>query len=128
MKVSALIPTYNSAATIRGTLDSVLAQTAPADEILVMDDGSTDSTVSILESYRPRITVLQQRNGGVAQARNMLCARATGELLPFLDHDDFWHPDYLKTQRQLFPNHPRPVAFFTGHATLYGAGNYTQWE
>ncbi len=128
MKVSALIPTYNSAATIRGTLDSVLAQTEPADEVLVLDDGSTDDTVSILESYRPRITVIQQRNGGVAQARNVLCARATGELLAFLDHDDFWHPDYLKIQRQLFAAHPGAVAFFTGHATLYGAGNYTQWE
>ena len=128
MKVSAVIPTYNSAATIRATLESVQAQTEPADEILVLDDGSTDGTVRILESFQPKITVFQQPNKGVAHARNALCTRATGDLIAFLDHDDLWHPDYLKYQRKLFVKHPHAVVFFTGHATVYGSGGCPQWE
>jgi glycosyltransferase involved in cell wall biosynthesis len=128
MKTSVVIPTYNSAAYIRKTLESVLRQTLPADEILVMDDGSTDDTVAILNSYKPRITVLQQKNGGVAAARNALCSRAAGDLVAFLDHDDVWHPDYLKTQHRLFVQHPKAVAFFTGHDIFYGAADFQHWS
>jgi len=128
MKITVVIPTYNSAAFIRNTLESVFRQTLPPDEILVLDDGSTDDTVAILNSYKPRITVLQQKNGGVAAARNNLCLHATGELLGFLDHDDVWHPDYLKTQRRLYAEHPDAVAFFTGHDTIYGAEDVHQWS
>jgi glycosyltransferase involved in cell wall biosynthesis len=128
MKISVVIPTYNSAAFIRKTLESVFAQTLPPDEILIMDDGSTDDTVSILNSYTPRITVLQQKNAGVAAARNKLCARVTGDLVGFLDHDDAWHPDYLKIESRLFANHPTAVAFFTGHDTFYGSADFSQWD
>jgi glycosyltransferase involved in cell wall biosynthesis len=128
MRISAVIPTYNSAAFIRKTLESVLGQTLPPDEILVMDDGSTDDTVAILASYKPRIIVLQQENGGVAAARNKLCSHATGDLVAFLDHDDLWHPDYLRTQCRLFAEHPNAVAFFTGHEIFYGAEQFNQWD
>jgi glycosyltransferase involved in cell wall biosynthesis len=127
MSISVAIPTYNSAAFIRRTLASVFDQTLPPNEILVLDDGSTDDTVAILESYKPRITVLQQKNAGVAAARNRLCSQVKGELVAFLDHDDIWHPEYLKTQQRLFAEHPLAVAFFTGHHTLYGEGDYPQW-
>ena len=83
MKVSVLIPTYNSASFIQITLESVLHQTIAPTEILVMDDGSTDETISILGSYKPRISVFQQRNRGVADARNELCRRARGDLIAF---------------------------------------------
>ena len=126
MTISVLIPTYNSASVIRGTLDSVLGQTVSPDEILVLDDGSTDETVSTLESYRPRITVLQQENRGVASARNALCARARGDLIAFLDHDDLWHPRYLEMQRELFQTYPRAKAFFTGHVDFTGYNTY-EW-
>ena len=127
MKVSVVIPTYNSVATIQATLDSVLQQKVPPDEILVLDDGSTDNTVSLLDSYKPKITVFQQKNSGVAAARNTLCERARGDLFAFLDHDDIWHSSYLEVQRRHFEDYPNAVAFFTGHVDFYGYGTY-DWK
>ncbi len=126
MRISVIIPAYNCAATIEATLESVLQQTLPADEILVMDDGSTDNTASILNSFKPRITVFRQPNQGVASARNALCARAQGDLIAFLDHDDLWHPTYLALQRQFFESYPRAVASFAGHVNFGGYHTY-QW-
>jgi hypothetical protein len=127
MTISVIIPAYNASGTIRETLDSVLAQTAPPDEILVMDDGSTDETASIVANYAPRITLIRQENRGVASARNTLCANARGDLVAFLDSDDLWHPRYLERQRQLFESHSECVAFFTGHIDFCGGGPY-QWD
>jgi glycosyltransferase involved in cell wall biosynthesis len=122
MKISVAIPAYNCARTIGMALDSVLAQTRRADEILVVDDGSIDETASILDSYRPHATILSQQNSGTAVARNVLCERAQGDLVAFLDSDDLWHPEYLETQAGLFEAHPRAAAFFTGHVDLFGYG------
>jgi len=128
MKISVVIPTYNSAATIKATLDSVLQQTVQPDEILVLDDGSTDNTVSLLDSYKPRIAVLQQENKGVAHARNRLCQRAGGDMIAFLDHDDLWHRDYLGKQCKLLERFPNAVASFTGHVNFRGHGGYAWGE
>jgi len=126
MKISVVIPAYNCESTIRSALDSVFAQTRRPDEVIVMDDGSTDQTASLLNSYRPRITVLSQRNGGVTSARNALCARAQGDLIAFIDSDDIWHPRYLETQLEIFQVYPQAVAYFTGHVNFVGARDY-QW-
>ena len=104
MTISVLIPAYNCQATIRETLDSVLAQTRQPDEILVMDDGSTDQTPAILEFYKPRVQVLRQENQGVAAARNSLLERAQGDLLAWLDSDDVWHPHCLDIQSRSSAN------------------------
>jgi len=69
LAVAVLIPAYNCEKTISETLESVFAQSLPPDEIVVMDDGSTDGTAGLLGSYGPRITVLRQPNGGPASAR-----------------------------------------------------------
>lgn len=124
MKVSVCIPTYNSSSTIQQTLESVLQQTAAPDEILVLDDGSSDDTVSLLRSYGSRIDILQQPNGGVASARNCLSERAVGDLVAFLDHDDIWHPSYLKEQKERFRRYPDAVALFAGHVNFSGYGPY----
>lgn len=124
MRVSVVVAACNSAKTIEATLATVLAQTIPPDEVLILDDGSTDNTVSLLRSYEPRITILQQTNQGVSHARNTLCQQAAGDLIAFLDHDDLWHPRYLEVQRWLFENHPAAVAFFTGHVDFHGYGNH----
>jgi glycosyltransferase involved in cell wall biosynthesis len=122
MSVSVLIPTYNSARTIRATVESVLSQTAPPDEILVLDDGSTDKTVAILRSYEPQVAIFEQENAGVAAARNALCALASGDVVAFLDHDDLWHPKYLEVQLANLSSHPDAVASFTGHLDFAGLG------
>jgi glycosyltransferase involved in cell wall biosynthesis len=127
MTISVVIPAYNSAATIQATLNSVLQQTVQPDEILVMDDGSTDSTASLLDSYKPLIIVFRQANSGVASARNALCERARGDLIAFLDHDDLWHPRYLEHQQRQFRKHSDAVAFYAGHVDFYGYGNY-DWK
>jgi len=127
VKISVIIPTYNSAAVIRMTLDSVLRQTVAPAEILVLDDGSTDETISILNSYKPRVTIFRQTNRGVAAARNELCRRADGDFIAFLDHDDLWHPRYLEIQSQSFAMNPEAAAFFTRQHDFYGLGDY-EWN
>ncbi len=124
MSISVLIPACNCSKTIQLTLDSVLAQTLPPDEVIVMDDGSTDSTFGILSSYRPRIKVLQQPNTGVAGARNALVKKANCDLVSFLDSDDLWHPRYLEVQRRLFDEHPDAVAFYAGNVNFFGYGSF----
>jgi glycosyltransferase involved in cell wall biosynthesis len=127
LAISVLIPVYNGSQTIRATMDSVLKQTVQPDEILVLDDGSTDDTVPILNTYGPRIRVFRQSNRGVGAARDLLCQRARGELIAFIDADDLWHASYLETQARLFSEHPAAVAFFTGHVDFRGYGSY-KWE
>lgn len=124
MTISVVIPAYNCARTIRVTLDSVLAQRRPADEILVLNDGSTDETAAILKSYEPRITILEQENSGVSLARNALCRHAKGDLVASLDADDFWHPAYLETQEKLAERFPQAVAFFVSSEGLFGSANH----
>lgn len=127
MKISALIAAYNSAATIAATLDSVLCQTVPPDEILVMNDGSTDETLDILRSYEPHIKVFSQSNIGLGATRNVLISKTRCEMIAFLDADDLWHPRYLETQRKLFDLHPEASAYFIGHTSFTGLGEY-QWQ
>jgi glycosyltransferase involved in cell wall biosynthesis len=124
VKVSVLIPVYNAETTINTTLDSVLSQTTRPYEIIVLDDGSTDNTASLVGCYRPRVTLLQQKNAGVASARNALCQLASGDLLAFLDHDDIWHPNYVRVQQRLFQSYPHASAFFTGHVDFGGCTDY----
>jgi glycosyltransferase involved in cell wall biosynthesis len=98
MKVSVIIPTFNSAALVASAVDSALAQTAPPSEILAIDDGSSDDTRGRLAVYGERIRYLHQENRGVAAARNMGLREARGELIAFLDADDVWHPRKLELQ------------------------------
>jgi glycosyltransferase involved in cell wall biosynthesis len=127
MKISVVIPAYNAAMTIEATLNSVLAQAMSPYEILVFDDGSTDDTSVILESFKSRVRVFKQTNHGVAFARNFLCEQASGDIIAFLDHDDVWHPSYLETQSKVIERHPGAIAYFTEHENLIGYENY-MWE
>jgi glycosyltransferase involved in cell wall biosynthesis len=125
MTISVVIPAFNCARTIRMTLDSVLGQTRRADEILVLNDGSTDETLKMLKTYEPRVTVFTRENRGVSPTRNELCARAKGDLIAFLDSDDLWHPAYLETQEQLALRFPQAVAFFLRNEGFFGSGSHT---
>ncbi|MGB7339227.1 MAG: glycosyltransferase family A protein, partial [Phototrophicaceae bacterium] len=91
-RVSIIIPAYNSATYIRETLDSCLAQTYPALELIVIDDGSTDATVAIVQSYGDAVRLIQQANQGPALARNTGIEAATGAYIKFCDADDILYP------------------------------------
>lgn len=93
--VAAIIPAYNRASTIVRAVESVLDQTRPADEVLVIDDGSTDETVDRLAPYRDRVRVDTIENAGAAVARNIGASRTSADWLAFLDSDDYWLPDHL---------------------------------
>jgi glycosyltransferase involved in cell wall biosynthesis len=104
--VSVIIPAYNSENFIRRAIDSVLAQTHRAEEIIVVDDGSTDSTREIVQSYGPPVQYLHQENAGPGAARNAGIRAAQGDWIAFLDHDDEWLPEKLQVQLNLLKRHP----------------------
>ncbi|SES03960.1 glycosyltransferase family 2 protein [Pedobacter rhizosphaerae] len=98
--ISVIIPAYNSSQTIVQALDSVFEQTLPALEVIVINDGSKDNTLQILQDYkltkhRSNLIVINKENGGVSSARNCGMAIAKGEWIAFLDSDDCWHPEKL---------------------------------
>jgi glycosyltransferase involved in cell wall biosynthesis len=98
-EVSVIIPTYNSANYLTQAVDSVLAQTFRDNEILVVDDGSTDETEDVMRRYNSPVRYIRQKNGGVASARNRGIAESRGRYIAFLDADDTWYP--IKLERQL---------------------------
>lgn len=100
-RVSTLIPVYNGELFIREAVDSALAQTHQDHEVIVIDDGSTDSTPAILENYGEKIKVLRQENGGHVNARNNGAKIATGDWIAFLDADDAWASEKLEKQLNL---------------------------
>jgi len=96
--VSVIIPSYNSGKFLSTAIDSALNQTFKALEVIVVDDGSTDNTVQVAESYGDRVTLHQQKNAGAAEARNNGAKIANGKWLAFLDADDIWEPIKIETQ------------------------------
>lgn len=98
MRVSIVIPTHDRARTLPRALDSVQAQTRPADEIIVIDDGSTDVTDRLIRSRYPQVIYRHQPNRGVSAARNHGIRIATGDWIALLDSDDAWLPDKLEHQ------------------------------
>lgn len=108
--VTVIIPTYNRGACISQAISSVLAQTFDQFEIIVVDDGSTDNTEAVLQSFGSAIRVLRQKNSGVSNARNAGINAARGEWLAFLDSDDLWMPDKLMIQWNDIRVNPTAVA------------------
>jgi glycosyltransferase involved in cell wall biosynthesis len=100
--VTAILPVHDRARWVARAVGSVLAQTYPSIEILVVDDGSTDGTREVLAGFGTRIDVLAQPRAGAYAARNAALARARGDLVAFIDSDDAWRPDRLARQVPLF--------------------------
>jgi glycosyltransferase involved in cell wall biosynthesis len=118
MIVSVVIPVYNTERYVAASIDSVLAQTRPPAEVIVVDDGSTDGTSEILRSFGGRIVMLRQQQSGAAVALNTGIAGSAGDFLAFQDADDLWLPEKLALQCDLLARQPEVEAVF-GHARQF---------
>lgn len=110
--VSVVIPAYNRQAYIADTIESVLAQTVPDVELIVVDDGSTDDTLAIVSRYGDAVRCIRQQNLGAAAARNRGAREATGQFIAFLDSDDQWNPNFLSTMLVAATRHPQAAALY----------------
>ena len=108
--VSVVIPTYNRSHCIGAAIDSVLAQTLLACEVIVVDDGSSDDTREVVEAYGGKVRYLFQQNAGVSSARNAGLRAARGDWIAFLDSDDEWIPEKLALQTAELQAHPGMLA------------------
>jgi GT2 family glycosyltransferase len=122
MPVSVVIPTYNRAGVILDAIRSVLDQCRSCDEVIVVDDGSTDDTESVISVLRDQITYLRVPNGGAGRARNIGIDGAKNDLVAFLDSDDRWVPGKLELQRALFRKRPEIVLCTTDLTLRYPPG------
>ncbi len=123
MKYSVVIPLYNKEHYIAGTLRSVLTQTFPDYEVIVVDDGSTDNSLQACKTVQSdKIRIVQQANQGVSAARNTGIELAAGEYICFLDADDTWHPDYLQNIETIVQKYPQSDIFVTAYRIIYANG------
>jgi glycosyltransferase involved in cell wall biosynthesis len=106
MKISVVIPAYNAEKHIARAIESVLAQTRAADDVIVVDDGSSDGTAEVIRSFGDRVILIQQENAGASVARNAGIEAATGDWIAFLDGDDEWLPGKLKLQSEHLSRNP----------------------
>ena len=127
MSISVVIPAYNSSRYIAGTLESVLQQTLPADEVLVVDDGSTDETASIAEQFGPPVRVIRRPNSRVAATRNAGIQEAVSEWIGFIDADDLWDSSKLECQMEELARHPGADVCYTGRRLLIQNRETTQF-
>lgn len=105
--VSVIMPTYDCASFISGSIESILTQTFKDFEIIVIDDGSNDNTREVLSHYYDKITYILQENRGPAAARNTGILKSSGEYIAFLDADDLWHPKKLEIQVKYLNENPQ---------------------
>jgi len=106
MRISAIIPVYNGARFLADAVSSVQGQTRPADEVIIVDDGSTDETPAVIAGFGAAVRALRQENAGPAAARNAGLREATGDAIAFLDHDDLWPAERLALMADAFAADP----------------------
>lgn len=116
--ISCIIPAYNSERYLREALDSIIGQTYCPLEIIVADDGSTDSTASVIANYGHEIRYFFQSNAGTAAACNLALSVARGEFIAFLAHDDLCHQEKLERQMRCLESGPELAGCVT-HVTNF---------
>jgi len=119
LKISVIIPAYNRVATLARAIDSVLAQSYKVDEIIVVDDGSTDATSEVAKMY-DEVSLLRQKNMGVSSARNNGVMMAANEWIAFLDSDDTWHPKKIAFQVAYHQKHKETKFMYTDEVWVSG--------
>jgi glycosyltransferase involved in cell wall biosynthesis len=124
-EVSIIMPVLNGERYIRQSIESIAAQTYRDYELVVIDDGSTDRTREIVESFRGRMTIRyihHAQNQGIARSMNDGVRASQGEYITFLDHDDIWFPRMLATQVGYLNTHPEVAMVHSDFQTIDGAG------
>lgn len=126
LPVSVVIPTRQRRAHVVRAVRSVLAQTHPAAEVIVVDDGSTDGTAEALAAFGERIVYLRQNHAGASAARNLGVRHARGEIVAFLDDDDRWRPEHLSAVIKSFALHPTAAAVSLGPGFSFDALTFSR--
>lgn len=124
-RISVVIPLYNKAPHIGRAIRSVLSQTEPDFEVIVVDDGSTDDGAAVVSALLPsdsRLKLVRQENQGVSAARNRGIAEASSDFIAFLDADDEWRPDHLETLLRLRARFPEAGAYATAYSYVNTRG------
>jgi glycosyltransferase involved in cell wall biosynthesis len=122
MNVSVIMPTYNRGGWIGRAIRSVLDQLEAEDEVIVIDDGSTDDTQAVVSSFGQRVVYQQGKHRGAGPARNLGLSRARGDLIAFLDSDDEWLPGKLAMQRAFMAARPDVLFCFSDFQVVTGDG------
>lgn len=120
--VSVLVSSYNYAAYVVDAVNSALAQTVPPAQVIVVDDGSSDGSLELLRRHfgaHPKVTLIRQQNQGQLRAWTTAYARASGEIVAFLDSDDLWQPEYLERVLAVYAARPE-VDFVYANMQLFG--------
>jgi len=111
MRISVVIPSYNRRHTLDRAIQSVIDQTSPADEIILVDDGSSDGSSEVVRRNYPQVRIIQQANHGVSAARNRGIAAANYEWIALLDSDDSWQANKIRRVRESSEEHPGFVLY-----------------
>ncbi len=128
MSISVVIPLYNKESNIRDTLQSVVSQTLPPAEVIVVDDGSTDGSAQVVDTFITDLKsqslafpvyLIRKSNGGVCSARNMGIREAQSEYIALLDADDKWDKDYLREQVRMITDFPEAAMWGINYAEVY---------
>ncbi|MGD0233448.1 MAG: glycosyltransferase family A protein [Syntrophorhabdales bacterium] len=114
--VTVIVPVYNAAFTLARCLDSVFNQSLIPNQVILINDGSTDDSRNVAESYKDRIEYIEQTNQGPGAARNAGLKAAKGGYVAFLDADDYWLPEFLTRCVQFLDRHSEVVAVTTGQS------------
>lgn len=123
VRISVLIPTYNRSALLQQALASVFAQTHTDIEVIVVDDGSTESRATLLGPFENRVLCLRQERAGIGAARNLGLNAATGQFLALLDNDDLWLPDKLQRHLAFALEHADCAVTYTDATEFTVAGD-----
>ena len=111
MRISVVIPSYNRMHMLDRAIQSVIDQTSPADEIILVDDGSSDNTSEVVRRNYPQVRIIQQANQGVSAARNRGIAAANHEWIALLDSDDSWQANKIERVREVCKEYPGFVLY-----------------